>query len=63
MENKYNDLRGRLTFLIVNLSYQLDGKDSLEDQEISSLEELAETLDEYLDLRSAKFEGSSTSVH
>ena len=63
MENKYNNLRGRLTFLIVNLSHQLDGKDSLEDQEISSLEELAEILDEYLDLRSEKSEGSSSSVH
>ena len=62
MENKYNNLRGRLTFLIVNLSHQLNN-DSLEDQEISSLEELAETLDEYLDLRSTKSEGSSTSVH
>ena len=63
MENKYNDLRGRLTFLIVNLSHQLDSNESLEDQEISSLEELAEILDEYLDLRSAKSEGSSSSVH
>ena len=63
MKNKYNNLKGRLTFLIVNLSYQLDSNDSLEDQEISSLEELAETLDEYLDLRSAKSEGSSSSVH
>ena len=63
MENKYNNLRGRLTFLIVNLSHQLNSNDSLEDQEISSLEELAETLDEYLDLRSAQSEGSSSSVH
>ena len=63
MENKYNNLRGRLTFLIVNLSHQLSSNDSLEDQEISSLEELAETLDEYLDLRSAKVEGASTSMH
>ena len=63
MENKYNNLRGRLTFLIVNLSHQLDSNDSLEDQEISSLEELAEILDEYLDLRSEKSEGSSSSVH
>jgi hypothetical protein len=63
MKNKYNDLRGRLTFLIVNLTHQLDSNESLEDQEISSLEELAEILDEYLDLRSAKSEGSSSSVH
>ena len=63
MENKYNNLKGRLTFLIVNLSHQLNSNDSLEDQEISSLEELAETLDEYLDLRSAQSEGSSSSVH
>ena len=63
MENKYNNLRGRLTFLIVNLSHQLNSNDSLEDQKISSLEELAETLDEYLDLRSAKSGGSSSSVH
>ena len=63
MENKYNNLKGRLTFLIVNLSHQLDSNDSLEDQEISSLEELAEILDEYLDLRSEKSEGSSSSVH
>jgi hypothetical protein len=63
MENKYNNLRCRLTFLIVNLSHQLNSNDSLEDQENSSLEELAETLDEYLDLRSAKAEGASTSMH
>ena len=63
MENKYNNLRSRLTFLIVNLSHQLNSNDSLEDQENSSLEELAETLDEYLDLRSAKTEGASTSMH
>jgi hypothetical protein len=63
MENKYNNLRGRLTFLIVNLSHQLNSNYSLEDQESSSLEELAETLDEYLDLRSAKAEGASTSMH
>ena len=63
MENKYNNLRCRLTLLIVNLSHQLNSNDSLEDQENSSLEELAETLDEYLDLRSAKAEGASTSMH
>jgi hypothetical protein len=63
MENKYNNLRCRLTFLIVNLSHQLNSNDSLEDQENSSLEELAETLDEYLDLRYAKVEGASTSMH
>ena len=63
MKYKYNDLRNRLTFLIVNLSHQLNSNNSLEDQEISSLEELAETLDEYLDLRYTKSEGSSSLVH
>ena len=63
MKNKHENLRDKLTSLIINISHKLDNNISLEDQEISSLEELAEILDEYLDLRSAKSEGSSSSVH
>jgi hypothetical protein len=63
MKNKHENLRDKLTSLIINISHKLDNNISLEDQEISSLEELAEILDEYLDLRSAMSEGSSSSVH
>jgi cobyric acid synthase len=63
MKNKYDNLRDKLTSLIINLSHELNNNISLEDQEISSLDELAETLDEYLDLRSIESDGSSISVH
>jgi hypothetical protein len=63
MKNKYNYLRDKLTSSIINLSHDFNNNVSIEDQETSSLEELAEILDEYLDLRSAESDGSSSSVH
>ena len=63
MKNKPESLRDKLTSSIINISHELDNNISLEDQEISSLDELAETLDEYLDLRSIESGGSSTSIH
>ena len=63
MKNKYNHLRDRLTSLIINLSHDFNNNVSIEDQETSSLDELAEILDEYLDLRSAESDDSSSSVH
>ena len=63
MKNKYDCLRDKLTSLIINISHEFSNNISLEDQEISSLDELAETLVEYLDLRSIESDGSSTSVH
>ena len=63
MKNKHENLKDKLTSLIINISHKLDNNISLEDQEMSSLDELAETLDEYLDLRSVESDGSSTSVH
>jgi len=63
MKNTHENLRDKLTSLIINISHELNNNISLENQEISSLDELAETLDEYLDLRSIESGGSSTSVH
>ena len=63
MKNKYNYLRDKLTSSIINLSHDFNNNVSIEDQETSSLEELAEILDEYLDLRSSESDGSSSSVH
>ena len=63
MKNKRENLRDKLTSLVINVSLELNNNISLEDQDISSLDELAEVLDEYLDLRSIESDGSSASVH